>query len=234
MQFRLYLLDVSALEDDSLRQKALSLMDSFRKGKIYKYKTLKDQLHQIATGLLLQRGLLELEPPGVTRLEYGCKTSVEESCSINDVSGTVFVCQVEDIIRSLEEYRDCNIGISFPVEAQYGLMEEGKPYWKHALLEQFPTKKFSKFSISHSGAYAALAISDKEIGLDVQQERNTAFVGGCQEFSRMESFVKCTGEGYAKGFSKYKQLEKNTKDFIFDKIDVLSGYVIYLCHSNKD
>ena len=41
MQFRLYLLDVNELEDNNLQQKALSLMDSFRKGKVYKYKTLK-------------------------------------------------------------------------------------------------------------------------------------------------------------------------------------------------
>ena len=219
MQFRLYLLDVSELEDDNLQQKALSLMDSFRKGKVIKYKTLKDRLHQIATGLLLQVGLLELEISGATELEYP--------------SGRIFLCQVKDVIGSLEQYRAHNAGISIPVEAQYDSGEMGKPYWKMEFLEQFPEKQFSKFSISHSGAYAALAISDHEIGMDIQRERETKFVGGCQEFCKMEAFVKCTGDGYAKGFRKYKELEKNTTDFIFNKIDVLSGYVIYLCYLNK-
>ena len=67
----------------------------------------------------------------------------------------------------------------------------------------------------------------------LQEERETTFAGGCQEFSRMEALVKCTGDGYAKGFNKYKILEKNASNFIFSKIDVLSGYVIYLCHSNE-
>ena len=232
MQFKLYLLDVSELEDDNLRQKALSLMDSYRRGKVIKYKTLKDQLHQIATGLLLQAGLLELEITGVTRLEYKGKAGME-CCSDTGVQGTIFVCRVEEVIRSLEKYVDCNKRITLPVEVQYGQSEEGKPYWEKTFFKKFSAKKFLKFSISHSGIYAALAISDREIGLDVQQERNTTFVGGCQEFSRMEAFVKCTGEGYAKGFDKYKKIEKNTKDFIFNKIDVLSGYVIYLCHLNK-
>ena len=234
MQFRLYLLDVSELEDDNLQQKALSLMDSFRKGKVYKYKTLKDRLHQIATGLLLQVGLLELEISEVTGLHYACKADEEESCSDSDVSGMVYVCQAEDVIDSLEKYRDCNKEISIPVEVQYDHMPEGKPYWKQTMLETFPTKQFLKFSISHSGAFAALVISDKEIGLDVQEERDTLYAGGYQEFSRMEAFVKCTGEGYAIGHGKYKKLENNTNDFIFDKIDVLSGYVIYLCHIAKN
>ena len=224
MRFRLYLLDVTELEDNNLQQKALSLMDSYRKGKIYKYKTLKDRLHQIATGLLLQIGLLELEISGLNQVEV---------CSEYDVSGKVFVCQIGDVISALESYRNGECGIYIPIEAQYGLTDNGKPYWENVFLEKFPEKQCSKFSISHSGAYAALAVSNCEIGLDLQEERETTFAGGCQEFSRMEALVKCTGDGYAKGFNKYKTLEKNASNFIFSKIDVLSGYVIYLCHSNE-
>ncbi len=228
MQFRLYLLDVSELEDNNLQQKALSLMDSFRKGKVYKYKTLKDRLHQIATGLLLQVGLLELEIAGAIQIEYGCDASKD------DVSGSVFICQARDVISSLGTYANQGNDISIPIEAQYDVKECGKLYWESEFLRYFSTKQFMEFSISHSGAYAALAISDYEIGLDIQQKRETKFVGGCQEFSRMEAFVKCTGDGYAKGFKKYKSLEKNTTDFIFSKINVLSDYVIYLCHYKEE
>jgi phosphopantetheinyl transferase len=142
----------------------------------------------------------------------------------------VFLCQAKSIIRLLEKNHDCNVEITVPVEAQYELRAAGKPYWQQKFLEQFPTKKFPYFSISHSGAYAALVISDCDIGLDIQQERETTYVGGCREFSRMEAFVKCTGDGYAKGFNKYKKLEKKTAGFVFSKVDVLNDYVIYLCY----
>ena len=234
MQFRLYLLNVKELEDDNLQQKVLSLMDSFRKGKVYKYKTLKDRLHQIATGLLLQVGLLELEISEATRLEYRHKNDTEEICLDEDISGLVFLCQVKDTIGSLEKNCVSNEEISVPIEAQYELRAAGKPYWQQKFLEQFPTKKFPYFSISHSGAYAALVISDCDIGLDIQQERETTYVGGCREFSRMEAFVKCTGDGYAKGLKKYKELENVTLEFGFSQIDILENYVIWLCYYKKE
>lgn len=205
MQFRLYLLNVSALEDDDLSQKALSLMDSYRRGKVNKYKTKKDRLHQIATGLLLQVGLLELE------LSRG-----DEDCDVH-------FCEVGEIVGILKD--------KAPVEAIYEQHPNGKPYWQQEFLQNLPfVKKFPYFSISHSGEYAALVIADEEIGLDIQEERPTRFKGGCQAFSRMEAYVKCTGEGYAKGYAKYKELNGEKLNYEFYKINVLSDYVIYLCY----
>ena len=204
MQFRLYLLNVSELEDDDLRQKALSLMDSYRRGKVNKYKIKKDRLHQIATGLLLQIGLLELEIPGHT-------------------VGEVYLCEAGEIVRILED--------RVPIEAVYVQQQNGKPYWQQEFLQKLPfNKKFPFFSISHSGDYAALAIADVEMGLDIQMERPTRFKGGCQEFSRMEAYVKCTGDGYAKGYTKYKELNGDMPNYEFCSINLLPDYVIYLCH----
>lgn len=82
------------------------------------------------------------------------------------------------------------------------------------------------FNLSHSGAYAACAISDREVGLDIQQykkevrpavvdrilhetekkvyvslpkEEQEAFF--FRHWAAKEAYVKCTGEGLAKSFA---------------------------------
>lgn len=233
MQFRLYLLDVSELEDDNLQQKALSLMDSFRKGKVTKYKTLKDRLHQIATGLLLQVGILELDVPEAECIEAWRKVSILDDQGREEIQGNIYICHAKSVVQYLEKSIVNNCENSIPVDVKYDIKENGKPYWQQKFLEKFPTKQFLNFNISHSGAYAALIICDKEIGLDIQQKRYTTFEGGYQEFSRMEAFVKCTGQGYAKGFQRYKELDNDKSRFTFCKIELLEDYVIYACYVNE-
>lgn len=251
MHFRLYLLKINELEDDNLQQKALSLMDSYRKGKINKYKTRKDRLHQIATGLLLQIGILELDLPAQKMsaevFNTGEARAGDAVCDTG--SGEVYLCEAEEIVGVLEK---CNTAmeslnksdiseqmqklqktISVPVDVIYEQQQYGKPYWQQDFLEKLPLdKRFKYFSISHSGEYAALVIADAETGLDIQEERLTRFAGGCQKFSRMESYVKCTGEGYAKGYQKYKETEGAVQGYCFYRINALPDYVIYLCHEN--
>ena len=133
------------------------------------------------------------------------------------------LCEVGEIVRILKD--------RVPIEAVYEQHPNGKPYWQQEFLQNLSfVKKFPCFSISHSGEYAALVIADEEIGLDIQEERPTRFKGGCQAFSRMEAYVKCTGEGYAKGYAKYNELNGEMPNYEFYKINVLSDYVIYLCY----
>lgn len=71
------------------------------------------------------------------------------------------------------------------------------------------------FNLSHSGAYVAMAVSDYEVGIDIQQKVAIAVVGAkvffsdeeirrasCSAFGlaqlwcRKEAFLKCTGNGW--------------------------------------
>ncbi len=229
MQFRLYLLDISELEDSNLQQKALLLMDSYRREKVNKYKTVKGRMQQIATGLLLQIGLLELDMRGK---------------QLPEKPGTVCLCTISDALQALELWQEAN-GKKLPIEAEYGEGEHGKPFWKQAFLDSLPLDKaFEQFSISHSGQYAALVIADSEIGLDIQESRKVIseartstrkvdhskyIEGGYDGFSRMEAYVKCTGAGYACGFAYYKEMQGNVPGYHFFKINVIRDYAIYLC-----
>lgn len=235
MQFRLYLLDVNELVDDNLRQRAFLLMDRYRREKVYKYRIMKDRLHQIATGLLLQVGLLELE---INEKKLESDILLQDN-RYNDaereysIAGDIYLCQAGEVVRLLESYNGSNVqcGLRVPMEAEYGQKQCGKPYWKREFLEKIPShKKFPHFNISHSGEYAALVICDEEVGLDIQNEKQTRYEGGCKEFSRMEAYVKCTGEGYAKGYQKYNELKGEVSDVCFFGINALQDYVIWLCH----
>lgn len=90
----------------------------------------------------------------------------------------------------------------------YGVSPDGKPYFENCPLH---------FSLSHSGFYAAAAVSSSEIGIDVQEivpcdmrvakrcfsDEEYTFLETCadrdSEFARIwamrESAVKLTGEG---------------------------------------
>ncbi len=231
MQFRLYLLDITELEDTALLQKTLSLMDSYRKGKVYRYNYSKDRMHQIAAGLLLQLGLLELELPEAIQ--------AHEEFNGASSDGEVYICQITQVIQALEHWQfspsqemgTVEAMIKLPIETIYTFGEKGKPYWQQEFLESLPfSKKFSWFSLSHSGQYAALAIADVEIGLDIQEPRQTKYIKeDYVAFSRMESYVKCTGEGCAAGASFYREREGKIPGVRFLKIEAIDAYAIYLC-----
>lgn len=53
---------------------------------------------------------------------------------------------------------------NIPLELVYGIGEQGKPY-----LKDYPELYFN---LSHSGEYVALAVSDREVGIDVQEKRS--------------------------------------------------------------
>lgn len=208
-------------------------MDICRRGKVNQYKMRKDRLHQIATGLLLQIGLLELEIPDKKAND---NILSQEKYSI-DINGDVYMCRVREVVKLLENYNSCTdiSELKVPIEVKYGQLQCGKPYWKlESLKELSLKKKFHYFNISHSGEYVAVIICDEEVGLDIQEKRKIKYPGGYREFSRMEAYVKCTGEGYAKGFNKYNEVNGHVADVLFYRVNVLQDYVIWLCNFKKE
>jgi len=217
MQFRLYLLDISGLENPNLRERAFALIDFVRKEKVYKCKNDKDRMLQIATGLLLQVGALEIEKP------------FEESGMLNTDLGIVFLLDVVTVIKSLKEQLTRE-KIPLPIEGVYELGQHGKPYWSQTFLKSLPfLKNFPFFNISHSGGYAALAIADAEIGLDIQESRSTRYIkGDYRSFSRMEAYIKCIGESVLEGYTKYE--EGSLSYYGFWEFEKIPNYAVNLCY----
>lgn len=120
--------------------------------------------------------------------------------------------------------------------------EKGKPY--------LPGRELF-FSLSHSGGYAACAVSNFEIGLDIQKnekcreklikryysadeaeyvigspDKNTAFT---KIWCMKESFVKATGKGLASGLAEFSVLKRN--DIFWQRVGDLH---LSLCTPGRD
>ena len=218
MQFRLYILDISQLEDHNLRERAITLIDFARKEKVYKCKNDKDRMQQIATGLLLQVGLLEVEKP------------FEANIMSRTDSGIVYFSDAFMIVKALEEIK--REESFWTIEGVYEQGRHGKPYWSQEFLKSLPFfKNFPFFNISHSGQYAAFVIADAEIGLDIQEERTTKYIkGDYRSFSRMEAYIKCIGESVLEGYSKYEEQRGSLSDYVFWEFEEIPNYAVNLCY----
>ena len=149
--------------------------------------------------------------------------------------------------KALREYGLCE------KDMQYSTNDYGKPYFINA--------KELHFSISHSGDYAMVVMSDKEIGCDIQQIKDinmgiadrffTADERECvkstEDFFRIwalkESFIKAVGKGLAiplnsftiKGLKTDKPYcEYEGKIYRFKEFDNINGYCIAVCKEEKE
>lgn len=137
-------------------------------------------------------------------------------------------------------------------DMKYTFNAYGKPYFSNA--------EDLHFSISHSGEYAMVVLSDKEIGCDIQQIKNinlsiadrffTAeekkYVKCTEDFFRIwtlkESFIKAIGKGLAlplnsfsiKGLDSDKPYcEYNRELYEFKEFDKMTGYCIAVCEVKR-
>lgn len=137
-------------------------------------------------------------------------------------------------------------------DMKYTFNAYGKPYFANA--------EDLHFSISHSGEYAMVVLSDKEIGCDIQQIKDinlsiadrffTAeerkYVKCTENFFRIwtlkESFIKAIGKGLAlplnsvsiKGLDSDKPYcEYNRELYEFKEFDKMTGYCIAVCEVKR-
>lgn len=240
MGCRIYILSIRDFKDETLQQTAMNLLDSHRKALVEKYKKEQDRLRAIAAGLLLQVGFLELEVPSASNkvvdraLREVALDDVVPVRVDDDLSSAIICLEVKDAIELLQDYANKH-AISLPLPLSYEYGTHGKPSWERRCIDQLwdemglghrpcARKKFPHFNLSHSGDYVVLAISDTPIGVDIQMERACDYPGGYKAFSRMEAFVKCTGDGIANGRKEYEEISNVLPKYeifgveFFDKI----------------
>lgn len=135
-------------------------------------------------------------------------------------------------------------GLSFDTTIAVG--EKGKPYFLY--------NENLHFSISHTKSHIAIALHDKEIGIDIEntrkcnlnlakryfhseeyiylsslpkEEQDEAFT---KIWTQKEAFVKCTGEGIAGGFNKFSVIvDSSTIDKKYKTQYQVKDYHLSLC-----
>ena len=135
-------------------------------------------------------------------------------------------------------------GLSF--DTTIVVEEKGKPFFLY--------NKNLHFSISHTKSHIAIALHDKEIGIDIEntrkcnlnlakryfhqeeyiylsslpkEEQDEAFT---KIWTQKEAYVKCTGEGIAGGFNKFSVIvDSSTIDKKYKTQYQVKDYHLSLC-----
>lgn len=131
------------LEDEELFHKACKKLDEQRLKKVQMIKGREGKAQSVGAGLLLQ-GIVQ------ERLFQSTFLAGDIVVSQNEGQPRLTGYTVQELLDSLES----------PVEIEYSYGRLGKPYLQ---------KKFCCFSLSHSGEYVFCAVSDREIGADIQR-----------------------------------------------------------------
>ncbi len=209
MECILFLLDITPLSQLELRERAYKCIDTTRQRHASKYKKERDVFRALGAGLLIQ----------LAWHEYECANS-NKIYSKADFQKPLALLDLEYVLNLVETNQE---------EIVYKIGEQGKPYWDLEAMNRVE-KEYPYFNLSHSGDYVILAMSKQEVGIDIQEPRkNVKLPNGTMEFSRMESYLKCTGQGFSKGYDSYIQ---NISEKAIDKFHSLSienGYVACLC-----
>lgn len=249
--FKMYLASIEGLEDASLQKQAMLLLDPDRQECVHKCKKEKDRMRAIAAGLLLQAGFSELELEntdfgelektdperlGLKKADFGELELENVGLEALDVMqdetacGSCYYITAERLTKELMQRQTAALPL------QYEKNKQGKPFWnKKHLAVWKPDKKLWHFNLSHSGEYVLLVVADTPVGVDIQQAREAKYYpGGYRAFSRMEAFVKCTGEGYAKGHARYDAANGNVPGYAFLELATVEGYAGFVCRERKD
>ncbi len=224
---KIYLISLQELGDESVFQEAFEKLDSTRKEKVLKCANEKDRLQSLGAGLLLQYAFQT-----VGKGEEKSDTSQWEILTWAGIKGHI---------------RD-------GVEHTYYYNDAGKPY-----LENVSDSKELNlyFSLSHSGEFVICAISDSEIGADIQQMKHVNYdkiisrfftpieyehysqINSQEEkisyfyklWTRKEAYAKCTGKGLA-GILQIDVLQDNPA-FVWDEYEAIDGYKIAVCRNEE-
>ena len=192
--------------EDNSAQHALTLISKDRAEKVIRAKTPLGQAHSLGAGLLLQ---------------YVWQMGQESSPENKKAYPERQLCflSVEELLAYLQKYQPARIPLT------YG--PKGKPYFVEGT---------QYFSLSHSGDYVLCAVSEREIGADIQQCKagvkenlvkrvlTEAELAKWQDLQETElekdaSGVQCSGDALKYFYRKWTEKEaygKLTGDGVFE------------------
>lgn len=231
--YKIYVAAVEPLMEEEFYQKALSMVGNDRQEKIKKLLRRGDQARSAAAGLLFRYALEEwtkeraadgkgagndqLGQDGKSLGKYGSGWNGKETgiCRLEqNGGGTENRWSVQDGERS-GKHRSAQDAYVWDGSCIIG--EHGKP--------MLPKESGFYFNLSHSGDYALCAVSDREIGADIQRHEKyadrlaerffhpeeLAYLKEAKDSKRCfydiwclkESCIKCTGRGLSTGLEKF-------------------------------
>ena len=160
MSVRIYLLslrEINSLEqtEDFIRQ-AFLLVDKVRREKAEKIQKTEAQAVSLGAGLLLQKVVLDYQNTVAESEKQYCEVLLYEARELMNLLNTGWQNASGDIKDSQH----------IPLPLQYRFGPHGKPE-----IVDFPLH----FSLSHSGDYVLCAVSDREVGADIQKLQTVDF-----------------------------------------------------------
>lgn len=259
-----YILDIRAFVEREDRQiligEALARLDEERVEKARRIRQEKGLAASLGAGLLLQFAVRRAEAEraveaagraesvraveaagraeAVRIVESERKAEAERAAgSVRTADSALVQCTVPGLLESLE--------VPLPFAFRYG--QGGKPYFKN-----YPYY----FNLSHSGDYVVCALSEREVGIDLQEHRGAAFERVAQRYfssaevfalmhaqdraafffrlwARKEAYGKLSGRGIMEVAGKDLWSGGTEADggeaLCFEEYDGLQGYSMAVC-----
>ena len=240
----IYLLDIRAfLENEGrglLLEEAFSRLDEERREKARRIRQERGRAASLGAGLLLQYAVRRAESAGgvkavpETEPAGGVKALGITESARN--AGTLLTrCSVYGLLR----------GLDAPLSFAYRYEKSGKPYFTN-----YPYY----FNLSHSGDYVVCALSEREVGIDLQEHRAVDFQRMAGRFfssaeadvlaraedreafffrlwARKEAYGKLTGKGLADALGKdlWSGKTEIAGKLCWQEYEALSGYSMAVC-----
>lgn len=231
---KIYLVDVEQLQDkitgEELSERASLLIDDYRRSKADRCKSPATRGSTLGVGLALQ-----LAARGVC--------SDDRAGSVPDIISV----KAEKAVEILEGYRKA-------VDLKYCFGENGKPFLAPGQKIPAYENGIPFISISHSGKYVALTVSERETGIDLQERKNVSTDKLSGRFftekeaeeirrepelfftfwTRKEAWGKCEGCGI--GPALLKDLTESGKEmsdaYRWYEYELPDGYALCVCEKN--
>ena len=152
MQDKMYLLSIAELlggtEGEIIMAQAMDKVDEDRRIKAERIKRQSAKAACVGAGLLLQVAVRDM-------LEQICKKKpmIEGRKASPDLHSDLPQYSVQELLEQIES----------PILLEYTYGQNGKPYFK-----EYPFH----FNLSHSGEFVVCVVSEREVGVDIQEHRN--------------------------------------------------------------
>ena len=167
---KLYLMEISPLQDEKCFEQGLALVEPERREKIEKYGQEKSRMLGLAAGLLAGYGASEAAGLSETT-ENSEAAGLSETTGNSEAAGGCVTVGTSEAVSGKKEAPEwiwvtageaiMRLSTLAPVKIEKS--PGGKPY--------FADRQGLFLSLSHSGEYAVCAVSDVPVGVDIQEYR---------------------------------------------------------------